>query len=248
MSSKISSERKGSMEKQKLILGLCDDEEAIHRSLERKFDEYKETKVYEIELQHFYSAKELLNFRGEMDALLLDIDMPQMDGIEAAHYMNKRGISYKIIMLTSKTHRYKEAFQIGAFRFVSKPIEEEELFQAIDDVWERSLGKKAVTLYSNRRPTTVCQRDIYYIMADGTQTVVFMKHTSCRSEKSLEQWEQELEREMFLRTHRSYIVNLGKIESIGKEITLVSGEKILMSKRKRKEVESAYMEYDIRYR
>ena len=60
MSSKISSERKGPMEKQKLILGLCDDEEAIHRSLERKFDEYKETKVYEIELQHFYSAKELL--------------------------------------------------------------------------------------------------------------------------------------------------------------------------------------------
>lgn len=232
----------------RLILGICDDEKLIHRRIERILDEYESGRMCQFVFVHFYSARELLTYAGEMDALLLDIDMPEMDGIEAAHQLNKRGISYKIIMLTSKVERFKETFQIGAFRFVTKPIMKDELFQAIDAVQERMLGRKEVALYANRVQVHIQQRDIFYIMADGTQTIVYARNTSYRSEKSLEQWEQELEEKLFFRTHRSYIVNLEKIESIDKDILLVSGEKILVSKRKRREVEAAYGTYDTRYR
>lgn len=144
--------------------------------------------------------------------------------------------------------RFKETFRIGAFRFVTKPIMEDELFQAIDDVRERMLGRREVVLYLNRVKKSVQQRDILYIMADGTRTIVNTKNASYWSEQSLEQWEQELEGKMFFRTHRSYIVNLGKIESIDKDIILVSGERVLVSKRNRKKAEEAYMDYDARYR
>lgn len=237
------------MEKEeKLILGICDDEELIHKRVERILGGYEAGRTCQLELRHFYSGQELLEFEGEMDALLLDIDMPEMDGIEAAHHLNKRGITYKIIMLTSKVERFKETFQIGAFRFVTKPIMEDELFQAIDDVRERMIGRKEMILYSNRAQVSIQQQDILYIMADRTRTIVFTKNTSYQSEQSLEQWEQELEKKMFFRTHRSYIVNLGKIESLDKEAILVSGEKIPVSKRKRREVEAAYGTYDTRYR
>lgn len=232
----------------RLVLGLCDDERLIHKRVERILGGYESGRRCPLVLLHFYSAKELLAFDGEMDALMLDIDMPEMDGIEAAQQLNRREISYKIIMLTSKVERFKETFQIGAFRFVTKPIMEDELFQAIDDVWERMLGRKDIILYENRVQVSIRQRDILYIMADGTQTIVYVKSASYRSEKSLEQWERELERKMFFRTHRSYIVNLGKIETMDKDIALVSGEKVLVSKRKRREVEAAYRVYDTRYR
>lgn len=231
-----------------LTLGICDDEELVHKRVERILRGYETGRMCQMEFCHFYSAKELLAFEGELDALLLDIGMPQMDGIEAAYQLKKKGISYKIIMLTSKVERFKETFQIGAFRFVTKPIMEDELFQAIDDVWKRMLGRKEVILHLNRVQVSVQQRDILYIMADGTRTIVYTKNASYRSEQSLEQWEQKLERKMFFRTHRSYIVNLGKIESIDKDIILVSGEKILISKRNRKKVEAAYIDYDTRYR
>lgn len=235
-------------EKEKLILGICDDEELIHKRVERILGGYEAGRTCQLTLRHFYSGQELLEFEGEMDALLLDIDMPEMDGIEAAHHLNKRGITYKIIMLTSKVERFKETFQIGAFRFVTKPIMEDELFRAIDDVRERMIGRKEMILYSNRAQVSIQQQDILYIMADRTRTIVFTKNTSYQSEQSLEQWEQELEKKMFFRTHRSYIVNLGKIELLDKEAILVSGEKIPVSKRKRREVEAAYGAYDTRYR
>lgn len=237
------------MEKEdRLVLGLCDDEKLIHKCVERILGGYESGRRCQLILLHFYSAKEILAFDGEMDVLLLDIDMPEMDGIEVAQQLNRRGILYKIIMLTSKVERFKETFQIGAFRFVTKPIMEDELFQAIDDVWERMIGRKEMILYSNRVQVSIQQQDILYIMADRTRTIVFTKNTSYQSEQSLEQWEQELEKKMFFRTHRSYIVNLGKIESLDKEAILVSGEKIPVSKRKRREVEAAYGAYDTRYR
>lgn len=79
-------------------------------------------------MHHIYSAQELLSFQKEIDFLLLDIDMPKMDGIAAARILNARGIDYKIVMLTSKSERFKEAFRIGAFRFVTKPVSEELRF------------------------------------------------------------------------------------------------------------------------
>lgn len=232
----------------KLVLGMCDDDERIHKRLERILDGYEVRGLCSLVRLHFYSAEELLAFKGEMDALLLDIDMPEMDGIEAAHRLNKRGNLCKIIMLTGKIERFKETFRIGAFRFVTKPIMEEELFQAIDDVRERMIGRKLISLFSNRVQVNVQQRDILYIMADGKQTFIYVQNTSYRSEKSLEQWEKELDEKMFLRTHRSYIVNMGMIETLGRDIILVSGERVPVSKRKRREVELVYGTYDTRYR
>lgn len=236
------------MRDERLIIGLCDDEEMVHIRMERMLGKYQTERTRAIEIKHFYSGMELLEFEEELDALLLDIDMPQMDGIEAAHQLNKRGIKYRIIMLTSKVERFKETFEIGAFRFVTKPVMEEELFRAIDDVQERMLGREKITLYDNRVKVKIEQRDIYYIMADGTQTVVYVKNASYRSGKSLGQWEQELEEKLFIRAHRSYIVNLAKIEKFETDITLISGEKIPVGRRRRRELNQDYIKFDTRYR
>ena len=230
------------------VIGLCDDDRFIHSQIEDKINGHFATISEKIKIIHYESAKQVIDRKDALDVLLLDIDMPEMDGIEVAHHLNKRGISYKIIMLTGKVERFKETFQIGAFPFITKPVMEDELFQAIDDVRERMIGRKEIVLYSNRAQVSVQQRDIFYIMADRTRTIVFTKNASYQSEQSLEQWEQELEEKMFFRTHRSFIVNLGKIESLDKEIILLSGEKIPVSKRKRREVEAAYGAYDTRYR
>lgn len=236
------------MRDKKLIIGLCDDEEMVHVRIERMLGKYQGRITGEVEVKHFYSGIELLGFEGELDALLLDIDMPQMDGIEAAHQLSKRGIEYRVIMLTGKAERFKEAFEIGAFRFVTKPVMEGELFCAIDDVQERMLGLGEITLYKNRVKVKIEQRDIYYIMADGTQTVVCVKNGDYRSSKSLGQWEQELEEKLFIRAHRSYIVNLAKIEKFEAGIILVSGEKIPVGRRRRRELKQDYIRFDTRYR
>lgn len=232
-----------------LVIGLCDDEEHIHNKVEKLMDEYARRVEISFKMIHFYSAKGLIESKDEIDVLLLDIDMPEMDGIAAADCLQKRGITYKIIMLTAMENRYKDAFKINAFRFVTKPIVENELYDALDDVRECMLGMEIEKVYLDGIAHEVMQREILYIEADRDVSLIFTKTLTYQSEDSLKKWMQRLDDVLFFQCHKSYIVNLGQIASIQKGIvTLYSGEKVSVSRRKRTELENAYMEYDTKRR
>ena len=109
---------------------------------------------------HFYSAYGLLSSKEMMDCLLLDIDMPETDGIEAARQLNRKGKLYKIIIITSKTERFKEGFEIGAFRFVTKPISDMELCKAVEDVHKCRIGMDRVQVYRDGISYNIMQKDI----------------------------------------------------------------------------------------
>ena len=151
----------------KFYAAICDDEQHIHDIVQNMIDVYAAENGICCKLYHIFSAQELLSFDETIDFLFLDIDMPGMDGIEAAHFLNKRGIDYKIIMLTSKAERFKDAFKIGAFRFVTKPISQSELFEAVDDVREHMTGMGEVSVYRDGVKYEIVQKDILYLMAEG---------------------------------------------------------------------------------
>lgn len=233
----------------KIVIGLCDDEKHIHEKVKKLVKEHAGEAGIVYEMIHFYSAKELLASKDELDVLLLDIDMPEMDGIEAAHCLKKRGISYKIIMLTAMEKRYKEAFKINAFRFVTKPIVETEFYEALDEASKRKPGMEHEKVYADGIAREVMQRDMMYLMADRDVSLIFTKSAEYQSEVSLRKWMERLDGSLFFQCHKSYIVNLDKITSFQKNIVILeSGEKVPVSRRKRIELENAYMEYDTKIR
>lgn len=118
-----------------LIVGICDDEYYVHSIITEILNANAQNMGLRFSFLHFYSAYEVLSSDKVMDGLLLDIDMPGTDGIEAARQLNRKGMFYKIIIITSKIERFKEGFEIGAFRFVTKPISDRELCKAVGDVY-----------------------------------------------------------------------------------------------------------------
>ncbi len=228
---------------------VCDDERHVHGAVRRLMDDYAKQHGISHKMHHICSAQELLSFEEEIDFLLLDIDMPGMDGIEAARILNARGIDYKIVMLTSKAERFKEAFKIGAFRFVTKPIMPEEFFEAVDEVRERMTGIGKIQAYREGVLCEVVQRDVLYLMADGNTVQIFTEHAEYRSKKPLKEWAQELDGRMFFTCHRSYIINLGKIAEIEKDMAiLINGERAPVARRKRMDLQRAFMVFDAKRR
>jgi chemosensory pili system protein ChpA (sensor histidine kinase/response regulator) len=78
------------------------------------------------------------------DLMLLDIEMPRMDGYELATYMrnDSRMRRVPIIMITSRTgekHRQR-ALEIGVERYLGKPYQEEDLLRQIQEVLGRERG------------------------------------------------------------------------------------------------------------
>ncbi len=232
-----------------LTIGLCDDEQHIHHTIEKMLLFYAEENHITMHMVHYTSAKQLIDRKDELDVLLLDIEMPDMDGIEAGYRLLTRKIEYKIIMLTAREERYKEAFKIGAFRFVPKPIDKKELYNAIDDVREYMMGLKRVTVFRDGVSFQIAQQDILYIEANKSATLIFSNHLEFRSEQSLAMWINILDKHVFFQCHKSYIVNMGKIDEIEMNvIRLINGEKVAVSRRLRSPLIQAFIAYDTRWR
>ncbi|MBQ9983811.1 MAG: response regulator transcription factor [Lachnospiraceae bacterium] len=233
-----------------LRIGICDDEEVVHRIMKQFIYTYSKEKSVAVDVISYTSGISLTDSIDvfNLDVLFLDIDMPRLDGIETAHRLNETKMSGRIIMLTSKLERFKEAFEIGAFRFVTKPIEQQEVFKVLDAVRSRMVGNKEVTVFRDGIAYTIVQKEILYIMSDKHSSYVFTEKYDFRSEKSMTWWEKELDDNMFFRCHKSYIVNLGRIKEMDKKIHLITGEYIDISRRKKSELLQRFMEYDTKYR
>ena len=113
-------------------IAVCDDEKFVHEEAERLFSNYQKKGKFSYKLYHCFSAEALLIISKQVEIILLDIDMPQIDGIEAAQKLAKKGEDKCIIMLTSKRDRFKDAikfegyaieFSIGWGHLGSNPLE-----------------------------------------------------------------------------------------------------------------------------
>lgn len=228
-----------------LVIGLCDDEQTTHEVVGSMLSDYAHHNDVGLKVVHYYSAKELIEADDELDFLLLDIEMPEMDGIEAAYKLRTKGVEYKIIMLTARIERFKEAFEISAFRFVSKPVDKNELFRAIDDIRNRLIGTNKITVYRDGMQYEIMEKDILFLEADGSTTLIYTYNCEYRSERSLSSWMSTLDDRLFYQCHKSYIVNMGKIDKIEKRtIIMNNGNKVAVSRRQYKFLLQAYMKFD----
>lgn len=231
------------------VIGLCDDEQYIHDQADEKIRTYFSANQANVEILHYNSAKQLIERKDTLDVLLLDIDMPEMDGIELGYRIQQWNVDYKIIMLTGRIDRFKDAFKIGAYRFVSKPVEWEELFGAIEDVIKSKSDIQQVPVYRDGLRYNLVQKDIMYVEANGSSTLIFTLSSEYRSEMTLVAWKELLNEHIFFRCHKSFIVNMGMIEDIYKNtILMLNGDKVALSRRLRSDFMNAYMIYDTRWR
>lgn len=114
-----------------IIIGICDDEMLAVLQIEKMVIDYLERVEREVKILLFQSGRELLEHIEELHILFLDIEMPKMDGIEIGKNICKRNKECKIIMATGHLERFKEAFKIDAFRFVTKPFDSGEVEDAL---------------------------------------------------------------------------------------------------------------------
>lgn len=231
-----------------LQIAICDDVMEQTFALQEHVHEYCRQNNVEYRLHLYTSGEELLANVEKLNIIFLDIEMPGLDGIDTGRKIRKKNSFCRIIMETVMVERMKEAFFIEAFRFIVKPIERVEVWEALDACMKKVLGSGRVSLYYNRIVHEIHQSEIQYIVTYDSYCEYRVKDKILRSEASLRELEVQLDKRLFFRVHRKYIVNMAQIKSYRNGVLQMKDVELPVSRRKKKEFEQAFMEFDLKYR
>lgn len=210
--------------------------------------EYFNCKQIEAEFILYYSGTEVITKAQKLDLIFLDIEMPEVDGMQVARYLYERsklsyGYNTRIVFLTSHDEVVRKAFQVEAFRFLIKDDFESEISECLNAFCREVSLDVVFQLEKNNVMISVKQRDILYIKSTHNGSEIWGVKDVFKSSLSLMNWMRQLDDKIFIRTHKNAIVNLTHIDYIDDYIYMYTGEKIEYSRRNRKELQRRFNQY-----
>jgi two-component system response regulator AlgR len=162
--------------------------------------------------------------KKQPDLVLLDVDMPGMNGLDVASELNNLPIPPAVIFITAHPEHALDALQLSAAGYLVKPVSGKSLDAVLEKVGR--LNRAHVKKQQYEKLTyqlagivrTVDLNDVIYLTAEDKYTHVFFKLGNAIIETSLKQLEQRYPT-ILLRIHRNTLVNKSKIRSLHSQST-----------------------------
>jgi two-component system LytT family response regulator len=177
------------------------------------------------------------------DLLFLDVKMPEVDGFQV---LDRLGAQAPVtVFVTAFDEHAIRAFDAGALDYLLKPFDDARFARAMRRVKERLSHKQsalpALAVKALGRTLYIEQADIDWVEAADYYACLHAHGKSHLLRKSLKELERELDPKLFLRVHRSAIINLSKVRAIHHEddedeALLSSGARVPLSRRYRGEI------------
>lgn len=188
----------------------------------RQLSEYIEVVPFLSLEKAFESAIEACIFLKEntVDLVFVDISMPDLNGIDSAKSLSKQ---IKIIFITAHSEFAYEGFQIDAADYLLKPISFTDFLRSVNKVNERYFRQNSslpeihqsrdyLFIKSEYRIIRINFKDIKYIESKREYVKIYLEgNEPIKSLMSMKKMEETLPENIFMRVHRSFIVNLDKI-------------------------------------
>lgn len=221
-------------------IAVIDDEKLCRDHLISLIKAYPKV---EFEIEEFCSGEKFLESDIEKYSIaFLDIEMPEMNGIETATKILEKKASILIFYVTNHNSYISKALRCNTFQFITKPINQEELFIDLNRALiEIKRNIKFIKVIWNGQKERLFIQDILYIESNNKIIKIVMMNDSVYNySKKLSELLEELKFFNFELCHKSYIVNLQHVEAINTDNVELSNHKFVpMSKRFKKRFKCA---------
>lgn len=230
-------------------IAVCDDEKEMRASLLEILNEYASKRNIIINATEFSCGSELLRSKIEFDIIFMDYQMDGLDGMETSRrYRTKENTDTTLIFVSAFPLIALDSFEVNTFRFLTKPIDKNKLFKALDDYLVASDDDKLIHLKSGDDYYKVNTDDIIYAEAERKHTIIRTTSDTIVVSKTLHEIEVLLPSDKFYRCQKSFVVNFRHISNHNNsEIFFDNGEKASISRRLTAEFKSAFRDYIMRY-
>lgn len=167
--------------------------------------------------------------REEVDLVFLDVEMPDLSGLELAETF---GPDQMVIIISGKEDYAAKAFDLNVVDYLVKPVSRPRFIKAINKVMKLVGGKVSkdasnkIYVKVDNQLVGILMDDILFIEALADYVKIHTPEKRYIVYSSMKGIENRLPAEKFIRVHRSFIVNLGKIESLEDNTIYVDGTSI----------------------
>lgn len=213
---------------------IADDEPLAHTLLENYIGRLKTLSL----VGHAHNAFEVLDFLSEndVDILFLDINMPELSGLEMLKTLSNPPM---IVLTTAYSEHSLEAFDLGVMDYLLKPIKFERFLKSVNrlidfkkpphtpsvlPVFQGEIAEKMdktekiitdfIFIKDGTTNYKINFNDLLYIQAYGNFAKIHTTQQNIVASMTMKQLEEDLPEAIFMRVHKSYIVNIQKVNKI----------------------------------
>jgi DNA-binding LytR/AlgR family response regulator len=199
------------------------------------------------EVTHYPSGEDLIAVfsKGMYDIIFLDVYMGVLTGVDTAQKIREIDSVVVIVFATTSDDFTREGYRLNAYKYLLKPVEASDVIEALElATLKRDRAQGAtVNIVCDGKPVNVPLSDVLYVESNNRKSLVVTATETYSTVTSIDALEKMLPAPRFLRSHRSYIVNLDHVEDIGEDFIMDNGDKAYIRVKDFRGVKHAYDDY-----
>ncbi len=232
-------------------IAVCDDEKDSLENIQKELFQLANTLNITIETYLYTDGNKVVNLiynnKEDFDILFLDIDMPNISGLEVAKKLREKGSDIILIFISAHEQYVFESIEYSPFRYIRKNKISEELPLAMKAAFTRLENEKDrnIIIKTDDGEVRLYHSEImYYEIEDRRLNIHLSDGTNLLTWKTIKELLKEMNDEKFIKLHSGCVVNVKYISEFSSyDVTLDNGERLIVSRRRIKDVKEELLKY-----
>lgn len=218
-------------------IAIVEDEAAVRSQLAEYVQRYTRQYGTVFEVSTFAGGGQLLaDYRPVYDIVLMDIEMPGMDGMETARHLRALDSEVLLLFITNTAQYAIKGYAVGALDYILKPVPyfafSQLLQKAVRQLQTRVQHTLVVPIEGGMR--RVDTATLYYLESEGHRVHFYAEDGDFVAPGTLKTFEEKLADRPFMRCNSGYLVNLAQVRSVQQDFVQVGPYALQISRPRRK--------------
>lgn len=236
----------GDWEEGVISVAIVDNEESARRQIMECLDFVAEREQVKFQVTEFASGLKFIGgYRPVYDIVLMDIKMPDADGLEIARMLRELDKSVLLVFVTNMAQYAVRGYEVDALDFVVKPINPYSFAMKMKRAISRTAKRieNAIAIRNEGEIITLQVASIKYLEVDDHYVVYHTTEGNYSECITLKNAENKLGQSCFVRCNRGDLVNLRYVSAIKKDCVYVGNEALFISRPQKTAFISAYLQF-----
>ena len=229
-------------------IAICDDSEHAWKDVEKHLLKYSLENEFDYRIDEYESGEELLCSGKKYDMVFMDYEFENKgkDGITISRALRHTDPDVTIVFLSGYPEAVFSSFEVAAFRFLLKPIDDGKFNETMDSFLTSMNKDRILNVHSPGNYHYVNENKILYVEGHGKRSIIHLGTHSDDIEcsETLASVENRVDSLTFYRCHKSFLINMRHVKGYNYNcVTLDNGEAVLISRRKYRQFVERYADF-----